>query len=74
VQQLTPYTAVLVWADQDPLDAAALGDNLATYFENGGRVVVALFPTALASELGGKFVDLWTGDGARIIVNALNHQ
>src|SRR5262249_25608362 len=40
VQQLQQYTAVVTYSRNPYNDATALGDNLATYFDAGGRVVV----------------------------------
>jgi hypothetical protein len=41
VATLQRYDAILVWGGSLFKDADGLGDNLATYFESGGRVVVA---------------------------------
>jgi len=58
VAELTPYAAVLTFTDAGVglgyADATALGDNLASYFEAGGRVVVAAFASA-SIPLAGRF-------------------
>jgi hypothetical protein len=43
---LKTYSAVLVYSDVGFADAATLGNNLADYFDAGGRVVVATFANA----------------------------
>jgi hypothetical protein len=40
---LSSYDSVLVWSDYVFQDRTALGDNLATYVDNGGGVVLATF-------------------------------
>ncbi len=55
---LQNYAAVLVYSDLDFADPVALGDNLANYFDAGGRVVVTTFAntTTLAhTTLRGRF-------------------
>ena len=44
--QLGGYGAVLVYSDAGFADPATLGNNLATYWDAGGRVVVATFANA----------------------------
>jgi hypothetical protein len=51
---LKTYDAVLVYSEDNFKDAKALGDNLADYFDGGGRVVVAAFANATA-KLGGRW-------------------
>jgi hypothetical protein len=41
--QLQAYQAVLVYSDSGFIDPVALGNNLADYFDAGGRVVLAVF-------------------------------
>jgi hypothetical protein len=44
-EQLAPYDAVLVFSGDFPWqDANTLGTNLADFFDEKGRVVVAVFP------------------------------
>ncbi|WP_437307033.1 hypothetical protein [Sorangium sp. So ce388] len=69
IQEATPtladlqaYDAVLVYSDYAPFDAATLGDNLATYHDGGGRVVVATFANA-SHPLGGR----WANEGYHLI-------
>ncbi len=55
--QLRPYGALLVFSDSGFASGALLGDNLATYHDNGGHVVLA--PGANVSgafAVGGRFV------------------
>ena len=51
VQQLQAYDSVLVWSNANFLNTNALGDNLATYYDGGGHVVVAVY--ALGGFVGG---------------------
>lgn len=46
VAELQTYRAVLVFSDTGFQDPKTLGDNLATYFDGGGRVVLAAFANA----------------------------
>lgn len=59
VAQLQNYPAVLVWSDSPFADKVQLGNNLDTYAQAGGRVVVAVFavtnPGSLS--LGGAFTN-----------------
>lgn len=41
--QLMEYDAVLIYTNNSPTNASDLGDNLATYIDNGGAVVEAVF-------------------------------
>lgn len=64
VMQLSGYAAVLTWAEGNGYkDAGLLGDNLATYFDGGGRVVVAMFALydAPGLALRGRFGTLANG-------------
>ncbi len=49
---LKGYQAVLVYSDAGFQDAATLGNNLADYFDAGGRVVIATFANASAPVAG----------------------
>jgi hypothetical protein len=60
VAELQQYRAVLVFSDAGFQDAAALGDNLAAYYDGGGRVVLATFANASVPVLG-KFGDPGNG-------------
>lgn len=62
LEELANYDAVLVYSDNSFLDANALGDNLADYFDAGGRVVVATFANSNVP-LGGR----WALDGFQLI-------
>ncbi|XYH98323.1 hypothetical protein ACMHYB_00715 [Sorangium sp. So ce1128] len=69
IQEATPtltdlqaYDAVLVYSDSAPLDTSTLGDNLATYYDGGGRVVVATFANA-SIPLGGR----WASEGYQLV-------
>lgn len=56
--ELLAYTAVLVYSDDDFLDATAFGDVLADYVDAGGTVVFATFVYNI-NPIGGRIV---TGD------------
>jgi hypothetical protein len=62
LEDLQGYSAVLVYTDALLQDADGLGDNLADYFDAGGRVVVASFANATVS-LGGR----WSSGGYALI-------
>jgi hypothetical protein len=62
VEALQDYSAVLVYTDALLQDAELLGDNLADYFDGGGRVVVAAFANATVT-LGGR----WASGGYGLI-------
>ena len=55
VAQLQAYDVVLVFADGGFQDPIATGDNLATYWDGGGRVVVATFANCLGIGFTGRF-------------------
>ncbi len=56
LEDLQPYNAVLTWSIAGYLNAAELGDTLATYVDDGGGVVQALFSFAPgATLLGGRW-------------------
>jgi hypothetical protein len=55
VAQLLEYDSVLVWSNYVFADRNALGDNLATFFEAGGRVVSAVFANADADWMNGMY-------------------
>ena len=50
--QLQAYQAVLVYSDAGFSDAVTLGNNLADYFDAGGRVVLATFANTQISVTG----------------------
>lgn len=52
--QLTPYDAILVFTDWDPVDTNILGDSLAAYINGGGGVVNCVFSTG-SVPIGGDF-------------------
>ncbi len=52
VQQLQQYDAVIVYSQQAFQNATTLGDNLATYLEAGGGVVLATWGALEQSSLG----------------------
>ena len=52
---LQDYDAVLLWTNWAFADSTLLGDRLANYFDDGGRVVVAAFANA-TYPIGGRFV------------------
>jgi hypothetical protein len=54
--QLQAYAAVLVYSDSGFQNATALGNNLADYFDWGGRVVTAPFSNATAAALAGRWI------------------
>ncbi len=54
VVQLQMYAGVLVFSDSPFADAALLGNNLADYYDSGGRVVTAPLANAV-SPVSGKF-------------------
>jgi hypothetical protein len=41
--QLQAYSVVLTWTDFSPVNETLFQDTLATYYDGGGRVVVAVF-------------------------------
>jgi hypothetical protein len=43
VAQLQQYAVVLSWTDYTPMDEITFMNNLATYYDGGGRVVLAVF-------------------------------
>ena len=55
LMKLQEYDAVLVFSEGPFRDSALLGNNLAAYFEGGGRVVVAVAANTTAAPLGGRF-------------------
>jgi hypothetical protein len=56
VSQLGLYTGVLVWSSSPLFNATALGDNLADYWDAGGRVVATVFFNfSPNSQLSGKW-------------------
>lgn len=62
LQELQNYDAVLVYANDSFADSNTLGQNLADYWDAGGRVVVATFANA-GVPLGGR----WSFDGYPLI-------
>jgi len=46
LNQLQPYDAILVFSDSGFADATGLGNVVANYFDQGGRVVIATFANA----------------------------
>jgi hypothetical protein len=60
---LKAYEAVLVFADDVFADAAALGDNLADFFDGGGNVVLAAFANCQYARLQGR----WSSGGYDVI-------
>ena len=60
--ELQPYDAVLVYSDRGMADPTAMGDTLATYFDLGGRVVVATFANA-SVPLAGR----WAAEGYQLV-------
>jgi hypothetical protein len=67
--QLQQYKAVLVYSDTIFASAATLGDNLASYFDGGGRVVVAPFANATYPP-GGR----WASGGYALIASGSQAQ
>ena len=60
VAQLSAYGAVLIFAESGVfVDPVTFGDNLATYFDNGGRVVVAVMNTGSMPQ--GRFFTVGNG-------------
>jgi hypothetical protein len=55
--QLAPYQAVLVYDNTPFVDAVAMGDRLADYFDAGGRVVIAPGANCDPVKLEGRFVN-----------------
>lgn len=58
LQDLMPYDGVCVYRNNNFLDAVALGDVLADYFDSGGQVTTALFADvqgALGPGIQGRF-------------------
>ena len=62
VQQLQAYDAVLVYSQTGFSSPTALGDNLATYLEGGGGVVLADWEALEQgfAQLGGRFVTTYS--------------
>ena len=54
VATLQGYAAVLVFSDSTFSDPVTLGNNLATYYDGGGQVIVAVFANA-SQPLTGRF-------------------
>src|SRR5439155_27091845 len=54
VNALQAYSAVLVWSGASFKDSVVLGDNLATYHDGGGRVVIASTAN-VGGQLKGRF-------------------
>jgi hypothetical protein len=61
LEQLLAYDVVLVFMDGTWADPVLLGDNLADYFDAGGRVVQALFTLTSFGALQGRFGDVLQG-------------
>ncbi len=53
--QLRPYGALLVFSDQPYQSPALLGDSLATYYDNGGHVVLATPSFITPFNIAGRF-------------------
>lgn len=62
VAELQAFDAVLVFSDEPFADAGALGTNLADYWDAGGRVVVAVYTTAVFPLQG-----RWASGGYQLI-------
>lgn len=82
---LQPYNAVLTWSGVGYLNAAELGDTLATYVDDGGGVVQALFSFAPgATLLGGRWESeqyaaltpaaLQVGSGLTLVATQPSHE
>ncbi len=59
--QLRPYSALLLWGDNNFLDAAALGNTLADYIDSGGGLVEGIYsnvsnPAASNSRPKGRWI------------------
>jgi hypothetical protein len=57
LRTLQNYHALLVWGDDRPADAVALGDVLADYHDQGGGVVLALASYSSGSNVRGRWRD-----------------
>ncbi len=67
VFDLMSFDAVLVWSNFDFADAAALGDNLADYVDNGRGVVLAVYGNT--SNTAGRFLSgRWDTDNYDVVV------
>lgn len=63
VAQLNNYAAVLVFSDNNFSNPTTMGDNLASYFDGGGRVVPAVFGVVSGYEILGR----WSTGGYRLM-------
>ncbi len=63
VQQLKMYDVVLAFSDGSLADPKAVGDNLATYYDGGGRVVTAVLANVynLQASMTGVFRTIASG-------------
>jgi hypothetical protein len=55
--QLQMHDVALVWSNYTFFDPVAIGDNLADFYDGGGRVVTATFATCTSWQIGGRFGD-----------------
>jgi len=68
---LQAYEAVLVFSNSPSFsDATTFGNNLANYWDGGGRVVVATFANTSTLAIGGR----WVSDGYPLIATAAQTQ
>jgi Thrombospondin type 1 domain len=62
VEQLSEYDVVMTWGNYQYNDPSLFGDNLATYIDSGGAVVIAVFATttnAYSYAIQGRFASDW---------------
>ena len=59
--ELLGYSVILVTSDASFIDPVVLGNNVADYFDQGGRVVVATFANDPSIGIQGRFGDLGQG-------------
>ncbi|MBN2538141.1 hypothetical protein JXB37_07700, partial [candidate division WOR-3 bacterium] len=57
VDTLSAYDAVITWSNYTYADATTLGNNLATYVDGGGRVIIAMFAYASGWGLAGRIMN-----------------
>jgi hypothetical protein len=59
VTQLLQYDAVFTWCNYPYSDAVAMGDNLADYVDQGGRVILGqwCFPSGSSNHLDGRIME-----------------
>ena len=55
VAQLQAYDSVYIWSDGTFTNPTLLGDNLATYYDGGGQVVISMFALASSYTVAGRF-------------------